>query len=119
MLDRSAGDQVVTVTFTVADISAVGELPGLVAFRGAVPNPFNPRTTLHFSLPERGRVSLKVYDVKGRLVRTLEEGWLEGGQHRTIWNGFDDSGRNVASGRYIARLEVDGVSLVKPMTLVR
>jgi len=117
--DRAAGEQVVGVTFTVADISGVGEVPGVVAFKGAVPNPFNPRTTLHFSLPERGRISLKVYDVMGRLVRTLEDGRFEAGQHRTVWDGFDDGGRNVASGRYIARLEVDGVPLVKPMTLVR
>jgi hypothetical protein len=57
--------------------------------------------------------------VMGRLVRTLEEGWFTAGQHKAVWNGFDDGGRNAASGRYIARLEVDGVPLVKSMTLVR
>ena len=117
--DRAAGEQLLNLTFTVSDISGVGDVPGAVAFKGAVSNPFNPRTTLHFSLPERGRVSLKVYDVMGRLVQTLEEGWVEAGQHQAVWNGSDGSGRSVASGRYIARLVVDGVPLVKPMTLVR
>ncbi len=91
----------------------------MVSFQGAVPNPFNPRTTLHFSLPERGHVSLKVYDVEGRLVRTIEEGSFAAGEHKAVWNGLDDGGRNMASSRYIARLVVDGVPLVKAMTLVR
>ncbi len=108
------------VTLTIEGTSAVGDaLPSVVKLEGAVPNPFNPATDIKFSLPRDAGVQLNLYDVSGRLVRTLLNESLNAGSHEARWNGKDDSGRSVASGTYFARLVVDGVNSVKAMILVR
>lgn len=94
--------------FLGAGVSAVGErsdLPQDVCLRGAYPNPFNPRTTIKFELPEAGSVRLSVFDVAGRLVRTLVDESMPLGSHEAIWDGKDASGREVGSGSYLVRLE--------------
>lgn len=75
----------------------------------AVPNPFNPRTTFHLALDRRATVHVKVFDVSGRLVRTIDGGVLDAGAHRLPWDGDDTRGVRVTSGVYFARLLVDGV----------
>ncbi len=69
-----------------------------------VPNPFNPMTEIRFELGEPQQVSLKIYDVTGRLVRDLESGSLSSGPHSRVWQGRDNSGRQVPSGAYYVRL---------------
>lgn len=84
------------------------------------PNPFNPRTTLRFALPDPGPVTLDVHDLAGRLVRRLAGGSLPAGEHEVIWDGRDDAGRAVASGQYLARLEpAGGQAVTRKLTLVR
>lgn len=74
------------------------------ALRANVPNPFNPTTTISFDLPVAGSVHLDIFDVKGRLVRTLAHGeTYPAGSHELQWNGRNDSGRFVASGVYLYR----------------
>jgi hypothetical protein len=69
------------------------------------PNPFNPVTTLTYSVPSAGPVSLEIYDVAGRLVTTLVEGDVESpGEHSVSWRGTDSLGHEVAGGVYFARL---------------
>jgi hypothetical protein len=84
-----------------------------------VPNPFNPRTTLRFSVPEASAVRLAVYDVNGRMVRTLISGERAAGMHEVTWDGTDDVGRAVASGVYVYRLTTDADVAVRKMVLVR
>jgi subtilisin family serine protease len=118
--DPDHPDTAVTVTLTIAPVSGVaGDLPRQPDLQGAVPNPFNPATALRFSLPGESAVSLCIYDVSGRLVRTLVDRRLPAGTHSERWNGSDDTGRAVASGIYFARLQADGTTSIKPMTLVR
>ena len=108
------------VSLTVSGVSGVdGDLPRTVTFAGAVPNPFNPATSIRFSLPRETTVSLRVYDVAGRLVRNLVQGPLPAGAHSFRWNGRTDLGRNAASGVYFARLQADGLDEIRGMTLVR
>ena len=83
------------------------------------PNPFNPSTTISFSLRERGAVSLAVYDVAGRLVRVLIDGVKEAGSHDVAWNGKDSAGRGVASGVYFYRLEAGEFIETRKMVLLR
>jgi len=71
----------------------------------AFPNPFNPQTTIAFTLDHDTRVRLTVHDVRGRVVRTLADGALTAGEHALSWNGRDDAGRVVASGVYFARCQ--------------
>jgi flagellar hook assembly protein FlgD len=68
------------------------------------PNPFNPSTRIHFQVARPGRVDLAIYDVNGRLVRTLADGHLEAGPHALIWDGHDDADRLASSGIYFVRL---------------
>jgi hypothetical protein len=84
------------------------------------PNPFNPNTTISFALGAPGPVQLRVYDVSGRLVRSLvEETEMAAGQHVAVWNGRDVSGRAVAAGVYFYNLATDGFSRTMRMTLVK
>jgi subtilisin family serine protease len=72
---------------------------------GASPNPFTPATEVRFSIPARGDVALRVYDVAGRLVRTLVDEPLDAGAHAIRWDGRTDPGKQAAAGVYFLRLE--------------
>jgi hypothetical protein len=83
------------------------------------PNPFNPSTTIRFAVPANGNVRLTVFDVNGRIVRTLVDGNATAGNHEVVWDGLDMSGRSVASGVYIYRLTGANNEITRRMTLVR
>jgi len=83
------------------------------------PNPFNPTTTIGFSLPEAGNVSLKIYNIKGQLVRTLVDGATPAGYHEVNWDGRDQSDRAAASGVYFYRLETRDYSKTRKMMLIK
>jgi hypothetical protein len=72
------------------------------------PNPFNPSTTINFSLPHTGFVKISVYNSKGRRVRLLVNDYYAAGKHTAQWKGRDDKGNELASGVYLYRLQVDG-----------
>jgi subtilisin family serine protease len=111
---------IVPVTLVVGNgVSGVGNIPEAFALTGVVPNPFNPQTTIHFTLPRTQTASLRLYDVQGRLVRDLVNGVKQAGPNQVNWDGRDSSGRSVASGTYFARLESGGLTSVKSMVLVR
>jgi len=98
-------------------------VPGAEPLRLALdqnrPNPFNPSTEIRFSLAKQGDVTVKVYDVNGRLVRTLVAGVLPAGPHAVTWKGDDDRGARAASGLYFCRLQAPGGTLVRKMTLLK
>ena len=71
------------------------------------PNPFNPETTISFSIPESGDVELSVYNVKGQKVTTLVDSRLDSGNHSVSWQGKDSNGDSVSSGIYLYRLRID------------
>lgn len=108
---------------TVAlDVSGAPEsnLPQVTTLAQNYPNPFNPRTTIEFSLPVESRVSLRIYDERGRLVRDLLEGvTLPAGPQSLTWLGRDNADREVASGVYHYVLETGSHTLKKKMTLLR
>ncbi len=83
------------------------------------PNPFNPRTTIAFELRQEQRARLDIYDVSGRHVSTLVNRRLEPGPHRVNWNGEDESGRAVASGVYLYRLQAGAHIATRRMLLLR
>lgn len=101
-------------------IVGVGEdTPQTTAMLQNSPNPFNPKTTIRFNLKNKGRVSLKVFDIRGALVTTLADEVLLAGPQERTWNGTDKNGRQAASGTYFYRLEADGVSVSKKMLLLK
>jgi len=92
---------------------------GALALHQNVPNPFNPSTTISFTLPERERLSLSIYDVKGRLVKTLVDETVDGGYQERVWEGKDANGSPVGSGVYFYRLTAADKTLTKKMVIVR
>mgnify|MGYP001824098225 FL=1 len=96
-----------------------GQNPPAPIFARNYPNPFNPSTTIEFGIPEASHVDLRVYDVAGRLVRTLLNERTEAGNHEVVWNGTDESGSTVSSGVYFYRLIADEVTVTRKMVLLR
>ena len=84
------------------------EVPSVYILDQNYPNPFNPTTTIDFSLALPGHVSLNVYDIGGRLVKTLFEGESAASSYQVNWDGTDTSQISVASGIYFYQLAVDG-----------
>jgi Sortilin, neurotensin receptor 3, len=83
------------------------------------PNPFNPMTTINFSLPKAGFASLKVFNLRGHLVQTLVDEELGTGPHQAVWDGKDSRGGSVASGTYFYRLESGGLVQQRKMLLLK
>jgi hypothetical protein len=79
------------------------------------PNPFNAQVVLPYTIGEAGHTRLAMFDMTGRLVRTLVSGHRDAGSHRVTWDGRDEAGRRVASGVYLARLHADSDATIKLM----
>ncbi|MHB8077641.1 MAG: S8 family serine peptidase [Candidatus Krumholzibacteriia bacterium] len=112
----------VPVTMDVQNLTDVGEapvVPTVQALAQNVPNPFNPQTTIEFSLPVRALADLRIYDLRGAVVRTLVVAELPAAVHRYVWDGRTDRGDQAASGVYFYRLRADGRQMVRRMTLIR
>lgn len=73
------------------------------------PNPFNPTTTIAFQLPQPAEVLINIYDIRGRLVKTLVHGQWTSGEHHILWNGTDQYGQVVATGIYFYRIAMRGL----------
>jgi hypothetical protein len=95
------------------------EIPRVFTLHQNAPNPFNPATSIPFSLTGSGTVRLVIHDVLGRTVRTLVDGPRSAGKLTVVWDGRDDSGSPVSSGVYLYRLTSGGVAETRRMTLVR
>jgi ligand-binding sensor domain-containing protein len=95
--------------------------PGHFALYQNSPNPFNPNTTISFSLPAPGRVNLSVYSITGQKVRELlsDRTYRSYGTYRVVWDGKNDDGKAVSSGIYIARLESGGRVHSRKMLLMK
>ena len=85
----------------------------------ARPNPLNPQTTLTFVLSESRHVEVNIVDAKGRVVRTLVSQTMPRGQHDVTWDGRDATGREVASGAYIAVLKSPSARLSQKLLLLK
>ncbi len=118
-----AGATVCADTLSITD-SGTGitenETPPVeVALYQNVPNPFNPTTTIRYDVLTRGDVSLRVYDVSGRLVKTLVNGPQSAGRQSATWDGTDENGNRVGSGVYFYQLKTAGTVFTKKMVLLK
>jgi hypothetical protein len=80
-------------------------LPAALDIAAVAPNPFNPRTTVQLDVPRDARVSLRVYDLRGRLIAEPFAGNLTAGRHAVVWDGQDDGGHAAPAGIYLLRLD--------------
>jgi len=103
---------------TLSGVPDPGEQPCEFGLDQNFPNPFNPSTTMRFTLPHDSRATLKVYDVAGRLVRTVLDADLPAGSHEATWRAIDGHGREVSSGVYFYVLTTsEGVESRKMLLL--
>lgn len=107
------------VGIDVVTAAPVAEAPGLSRLLRNYPNPFNPSTKIQFALERDAQVSLRVFDVQGRTVRTLIESYLTSGPRLVSWDGQDDRGRPLSSGTYFLRLEGGGAYVTRTVNLVK
>jgi len=97
-----------------------GTVPVTVRLFDNYPNPFNPETSIRFSLPIRQQATLCIYNQKGQLVKTLlNNGKLDAGEHSYVWNGLDDRRQPVASGVYLYRLSTGKLTQTRKMMLIK
>ncbi len=117
----AGGGQGFTVTVERATgITPVGDnVKPLFAIDGNHPNPFNPATTIDFSLDRAGAVAIDLYDMRGQRVRSLVSETMPAGAHSVRWDGLDDAGRNVASGTYVARMSSAGQVTTHKLVLTK
>jgi hypothetical protein len=95
-------------------------IPAIPVLSANYPNPFNPTTTINFSVPTESKVNITVYNVKGQKVKTLVSDKLERGSHQVLWHGKDNNDNSVASGVYFYKLNVDGKQKgIKKMLLLK
>jgi hypothetical protein len=72
------------------------------------PNPFNPETEIEFAVPHKSEIDIRIFDMSGRLVKSLLSASVSAGRHKVRWDGRDESGRRVSSGVYLCRMECSG-----------
>ncbi len=101
------------------DVSDQGIVPATLALHGNQPNPFNPTTRIRYELPSRSAVSLAVFDISGRLVRTLVSEVLNAGSHEVLWDGRNNTDQPASSGIYFYRLDHETDSRTRRMVLIR
>ncbi len=101
-------------------IDESGGVPAVTALQGNYPNPFNPKTTIRFSLAERAAVDLSIYSVTGRRVRSLAIGEsMDAGVHEFEWDGLNERGTRAATGVYFARLVAGRETFTRKMVLLK
>lgn len=83
------------------------------------PNPFNPSTTIRYSLPKPAHVKVKIFNLLGMKVRTLIDSFQKTGEHSVVWDAKDDDGNSVSSGLYLYRVEAGEFTQVRKMALLR
>jgi hypothetical protein len=91
----------------------------ITALTSIHPNPFNPQTTVHFSLAKSARVQIAIYDVAGALVRQLVDENRPAGEHQALWNGTSDQGTGVTSGVYFVKMTAGSYSEVRKIVMLK
>ena len=104
----------VAITTSISEVA-----PAVTALETAYPNPFNPSTTIKYSLKQASDVKIVIYNAKGQLVRTLVNGHKEAGYYNATWIGNDDRGNRVASGIYLYKMITKDYVKVQKMMMIK
>ena len=110
-----------TITFdlTIVAVEENDGLPTRFAVHQNYPNPFNPATVLRYDMPQAGHVTINIYNILGKNVRTLLDENVAAGYQKAVWNGLDNEGRPVSSGIYFYQVKADTKMATKRMVLLR
>ncbi len=94
-------------------------LPATTSLSKNYPNPFNPSTTIDYSIAKPGNVSLVIYDLNGSTVKTLVNDFVTANSYSVTWDGKNDNGQQVASGQYFYVMQAPGFNSTEYMTLIK
>ena len=109
-------------TFTVGDVTSVADgapVRSAAMLEQSAPNPFNPTTTIAYTLPEKSKVTVEIFGAGGGLVKRLVDAEGAAGRNEVVWNGMNEQGQQVSSGVYFVRLVADDTTDMKKITLIR
>ncbi|MCP4566315.1 MAG: T9SS type A sorting domain-containing protein [FCB group bacterium] len=104
---------------TTADDNDFVLLPNNYSISQNHPNPFNPATTIDFTLPKQSYVTIEVFNLLGERIRTLLNESKSAGQHAIVWNGTDENNQSVASGIYLYRIMAEDFIQARQMILMK
>ena len=94
-------------------------LPATTSLSKNYPNPFNPSTTIEYTIAKPGNVSLVIYDLNGSTVKTLVNDFVTANNYSVTWDGKNDNGQQVASGQYFYVMQAPGFNSTEYMTLIK
>jgi hypothetical protein len=101
------------------DATVAAAIPNQYQLSQNYPNPFNAVTQLSFALPTDGKVSLKIYNIMGQLVKNLVDQNMQAGFHTVTWDGTNNSGSQVSTGVYFYSIKAGDYSVTKKMTMLK
>ena len=107
------------ISFREENENSIGDIPLITLLEGNYPNPFNPSTTIRYSLSKKENVNLKIYNIKGQLVKNLVNESQEPGKYSVIWDGDNEHKTQVSSGIYLYRFETKETTQIKKMLLIK
>ena len=101
------------------DVVKMNEVLKTFALHQNYPNPFNPTTKIAYSIPERGNVQVRIYDVNGKETKILQTGMQESGEHTLTWDSRNAGGTTVTSGVYFYQVQYNNSILTKKMIYLK
>ena len=104
---------------TSLDVYDAPVLPDGFVMHQNYPNPFNPTTTISYDLPEQAQVTLGIYDLLGKKIKTLVNQSQNAGNKTAVWDGTDDLGRQVSAGVYLYRIQAGEFTHTRKMLLLK
>ncbi len=116
---ESLPSEIIAFNYPITDTEPNNQVPLVTKLYHNYPNPFNPSTTIAFSLKSPGKVKLSVYNLKGQLVTNLVNEQKPAGMHSITWNGRDSNNKAVSSGIYLYRLETDTYTQTRKAMLMK
>ncbi|MDY6914825.1 MAG: C25 family cysteine peptidase [Candidatus Cloacimonadota bacterium] len=119
LISTNTSDTIVPVTLNLVQTSNQPNLPMITKLEENYPNPFNPETTINFSIKEAGHVKLEIYNIKGQKIKTLVNSNLEANSYNLVWNGRDDNNQQVSSGVYFYRMNTPTYTSTRKMILMK
>tara|TARA_B100000959_G_scaffold219041_1_gene231265 strand:- start:83 stop:832 length:750 start_codon:yes stop_codon:yes gene_type:complete len=121
-------DNVIVAGFNGEDLNASSDdyymdientVPTVTSLSDNYPNPFNPTTNIEYNVSKSGFVSIVIYDMNGAEVRTLVSDVKSAASYSVAWNGLNNNGQSVSSGKYVYRMSAPGFTETKSMTLLK
>ena len=115
----SNGPFTLTIDASALSSDETGLVPQEFALHQNYPNPFNPTTTISYDLPEQAQVTLGIYDILGKQIKTLVNQSQDAGNKIAVWNGTDNLGRQVSAGVYLYQIQAGDFTQTRKMLLLK